>query len=107
MGIVLKSLANARLNSASAVNVYPSSGTATKPALIKSMRFVNVSTTTAATLTLKLTHGGVTKQISPAISVAAKDLYVERQEITLGVGDALLASGQQFDYVISGIERDV
>jgi len=108
MAIIIKSLANQRLNSASSfVNVYPDSGTATRPALIKSMRFVNVSDTTAATLTLQLTHGGTTKQIGPTnISVPAKGLYVEKQEITLGVGDAIKARGAQFDYVISGIERE-
>lgn len=109
MAIIVKSLANGRLNSAGAfVNVYPASGTATRPALVKSMRFVNISDTAAATLTLQLTHAGMTKQIGPTnINVAPKSLYVESVEITLGVGDAILARGAQFDYVLSGIEREV
>ena len=63
MAIIVKSLANNRGDFSSLTNIYPASGTATRPALVKSMRFVNVSDSEAATLTLKLTHGSATKQV--------------------------------------------
>ena len=112
MAIVIKSLADSVLSSAgSFASVYPSSGTTTRPALVRSMRFVNRSDTDSATLTLQLTKGATSKRLSPAIVIPPKGIYVERNEITLGIEDAIKgqvgATGQQFDFVVSGIEREV
>lgn len=108
MAIIVKSLANGKFDSASSfANIYPPSGTTTRPALVKNMRFVNRSDSSDATLTLQLTSASTSKQISPAVTVPAKGLYVENVEITLGIGDVIKAKGSAFDFVVSGIEREV
>lgn len=111
MSLIVKCLADNVLNSASQfTNVYPSSGVAVNPALVKRMRFVNTNTTQPATLALSVVQGtgqdAVERQITGTVTVPAGALFIEDSEITLGVGEAIKAKGAQFDFVISGIERE-
>jgi|WetSurMetagenome_2_1015567.scaffolds.fasta_scaffold449856_2 hypothetical protein len=81
-----------------------------KAVIVKSMRFVNTSNSAAATLNVYFKRSGNTYRLLPTgLTMAAASLVVDDSEVTLEAGDsvqAVVASGNTVDYVISGIERD-
>jgi len=120
MATIVKSLGNNTLTSASDANLYPSSGYATRSAVISRIRFVNTSDTTAATLLLKLkrsTSTPVVAQMAPGVvTIPPRALFILDGPITLEgplanpatTGDAILATttGGALDVVVSGVEKD-
>ena len=83
-----------------------------KTRIVKSMRFVNTSTTTAVTLSIYAVTTSETRLVSPSnLAIAPGAMYVDDQEITLEATHKLKATpsvtGGPIDFVLSGIERDV
>jgi hypothetical protein len=118
MAISVKTLESGKVGSTSFVDLYTVA--ANKAAIVKNIRLVNFHATDAKTLTLFYLKAGTTagtgttvaseRRISPvALSVAAGNLYVDNEELTMGAGDKiriLVQTVDIFDYVISGVERD-
>src|ERR1051325_9461712 len=83
-----------------------------KARIVKSMRFVNTSTTTAVTLQIFVVAGPETRLISPAnLILAPGALYIDDHEITLEAAQKIIAlpgaTGGPIDFVVSGVEKDV
>ena len=83
-----------------------------KARIVKNMRFVNSSTTTAVTLNIYVVTTAETRLVSPSnLTLAPGALYLDDQEITLEATHKLKATpgatGGPIDFVLSGIERDV
>ena len=98
--------------------IYTASASPPVAALVKTMRFVNRSATTAATLKLEVKHTPpgqqlLQKALIPLVTIPPKGMYAEAEEIALASGDSLwaTASGEVineavFDFVVSGLERE-
>jgi len=116
MATLIKSLGYGALTEphATPATLYSLAGGTTKSAIVKNIRFVNMSDTTPAEIKLSISALSQTKQITPNngtahISVLPKGMFVFDQEITLASGEAILGSTSasgQFDYIISGMERE-
>ena len=109
MALTVKNLANGQLlTTTSQFNLY--TVPAGKAAIVKNIRVANTDTTARTfNLWFKLSSG-TARLISPSnMSLAAGQVAVDGQEVTLGAADQVLGDGSvvnKLDYVISGIERD-
>jgi hypothetical protein len=109
MAVHVKALAAGKIDQTSSSTptaVY----TASKAAIVKTMRFVNTGGT-ARTLNVQLTLLSGTKSlISPSsVSIAAGSMYVDTDEVTLGAGDKIegwASAANDIQFVLSGVERD-
>ena len=86
-----------------------------KSAIVRSMRFVNVSNQPAILIVYLRKGASTDHQISPSVKLAPGAIYVDNDEITLrrlttDAGDAqsirATATKNTVHWVVSGIERD-
>jgi len=85
-----------------------------KAVIVRSIRLINKSTTVAATVDLKIyVASSNVRQLSPvSLSIPAKGMYIDSDEITLQAGHKILLSvaaatgAGPVDFVVSGVERD-
>jgi hypothetical protein len=85
-----------------------------KAVIVKSIRLVNTSATNSVTVNLNVYAGATlaNRRIAPMdLTLAAKAMYVDDDEITLEAGNKLLlsvaaGSGGPVEYVVSGVMRD-
>src|SRR5262245_31228985 len=111
MALAIKVLGFGQLTTTSVTDLLVVSPVPTgKAQIIKTMRFVNTSTSTSSSVNVCLTRSIVDRQVSPKnVSVAPNAMYLDDSELTLEAADKLRASLSAtgtVDYVISGIERD-
>jgi hypothetical protein len=110
MALAIKVIGMAQLTSTTEADLSFAAVPTGKAQIVKSMRFVNTSTTTAVGVSVYLSHGGSERLVSPKnVSLPPGGAYIDDTEITLEATDKLrgaLSATGTVDYVISGVERD-
>jgi hypothetical protein len=112
MAITVKSLGSGRMTNAD--TLYDLATASTSPAravIVKSIRLSNLHTSAILVNLYFVPSGGTARLISaPDLSMAAKTLYVDDKEVTLGSGDKIqgkAGTADKIEWVTSGVERDV
>lgn len=118
MAVDIQVLAMDKIDGTTEVQVYsPSTSAPAKSAVVKAMRFVNV-TSVDATLNVYLLQEGDTyatdkRHLFPKdVELSPGGEIVDDNEVTLGSGDKIYAQasnpgvgGTWFEFVVSGVER--
>ena len=114
MAVIIKALAQGQLPTSTTSPLYtapPASPGPARAAIVKNMRFVNVS---GSSVTINIyfrrgSGGTFYRVLTKDMSVAAAQLVIANEEVTLEPDDRIYgtaSAGTSVDYVFSGVERD-
>lgn len=114
MAVIIKALKQGQLPT-SQTDLYtapPASPGPARAAIVKNMRFVNTSgSSVTINIWFKRLSGGTPYRVlTKDLSIAAGQLVVSNEELTLEPDDRIVgqaSAATSVDYVFSGVERDV